>query len=545
MPDHQPEQLIRIKQALASRALILNTEHTMVSPSGLPQKWTFDIRSISLDADFLKDFSEVFWQIYENSYPFQIGGQETAAIPFIAAVALRGKQIGKPINAFYIRKSRKNIGLQKIIEGEISDQKVILLDDIVNSGQTLLRQLAVLEENKIKISDVFCFIKYKSDSNYQWMKEKGILLTALFELKDFGITLEEIPISSPGFFSCEWEFRASNPNYFYVVPKSAPALDEEKLYFGCDNGYFVALDQKSGNIQWEYKTKPGAAGKSIFSSPAAWNGLVYFGAYDGNVYCLETSSGKCVWKFSEADWVGSSPVIAKNLGLLFIGLEFGLWKKRGGITALDLKTGSKKWEYSLSQFVHSSPAYSEEKKLVAIGSNNNSAYLFKAQSGALLWQFKTGGEIKASLVFDIKNNALVFGSFDGKIYSVDIETGVARFFYETNASIFSTPAISGDSLVFTSLDKIIYCLSAKTGELIWKFQTRGRIFASPVIWENFIYCGSNDGAMYQLDLKNGQLCNIFQATERITNKIACNPLTKTIFVPTYANQIYCLKAQEN
>ena len=105
-------------------------------------------------------------------------------------------------------------------------------------------------------------------------------------------------------------------------------------YFGSDSGYFWALRQSDGSVAWKFKVGYPVNGKSIFSTPAIDDEKVYFGSYDGNVYALDKSSGRLSWKFGDADFVGSSPALAPDLGLLFIGLEFGLFRKQGGIAAI-------------------------------------------------------------------------------------------------------------------------------------------------------------------------------------------------------------------
>jgi hypothetical protein len=47
--------------------------------------------------------------------------------------------------------------------------------------------------------------------------------------------------------------------------------------------------------------------------------------------------------------------------------------------------------------------------------------------------------------------------------------------------------------------------------------------------------------MYEVDIKSGKCKSIYQTAERITNKISYNPETKRYFLPTYANEIYCLE----
>lgn len=533
----------KLKKLIAEKGLVFADQKKIVSPTGQNSTWLFDLRAVFLDPAGLALAADAFWQTFQKDYPFQVGGQELAAIPLVAAIVLHGQRIKKPVNGFIIRKSRKPTGLQNIIEGKLNSEKIILVDDLINSGSTALKQaLAVKNETGRKIDKFFAFVNFRDEKNLKLLKQKNIELVSLFNLKDFNLTLEENKeINDQEKFRVLWHFQSPNPSFFYRVPKSAPCLDEDKVYFGTDNGYFFSLNQRDGSEAWKFKVGYPAQGKSIFSSPAIHKDLVYFGSYDGNFYALDKNSGQLRWKNLDADYVGSSPALAPNLDLLFIGFEFGLFRKKGGLAALDLNTGKRIWLFETNNFVHCSPAYCPAKKLVAVGDNDGWVYLFDAQTGAPKWQFQSNGAVKSSLVFDPKRNLLLFGSFDKNLYALDLNTGQVKGKYETNEAIFSTPVINGDDVYVSSLDKRLYSLNLNTGQLNWSFAASGRLFAIPEIIGDKIFVGSTDGRLYELDAQTGKMVSFFQTTERITNKITYNPKTKRIFLPTYANEVYCLE----
>ena len=536
--DKKIEQL---KEIIKKHGVVRKDQQKIVSTRGTEETWLLDLRNIFLRPDSLDLITDIFWHHFAKEYPFQVGGQEIAAIPLVSAIVLKSYQQGKPVSGFIIRKSRKPTGLQKIIEGEINENKIILVDDLTNSGATILRQIKILEDIGKKVDSVFTLIRFRDKDYYKFLEEKQIKLVSLFSLSDFKLSLNKKEEAVNLFnFQISWRFQALNPNYFYVVPKSAPAIDKEKIYFGSDSGWFWALNQKDGSTAWKFKIGFHPKGKSIFSSPAIHKNTVYFGAYDGNVYALDTATSKPKWIFMEADWVGSSPTTAPDLGLVFIGLEFGLSKKHGGIAALDLETGKKVWEHKMPEFVHCSPAYCREKQVVAIGANDFYVYLFDAKNGRLKWRFKTDGEIKSSLVFDTERNLLLFGSFDQYLYALDLDSAELKGKFKTHDKIYSFPAIYKNNVCFSSLDKNLYSFDLKTGKMNWQLLLGGRIFSSPLIIEDKIYVGANDGKLYEIEAGTGKTTGLFQVTERIVNKIAYNPETKKFFVPTFANEIYCL-----
>ena len=539
--DRQALQAIIEKEVFITR-----DQGEIVSTSGTDDLWLFDFRRVILRAEVLDAIAELFWERCKGAYPFQIGGVEVAAIPLIAGCVLKMREKGRTANGFFIRKSRKKSGLLRMIEGALTDDPIVLVDDLMHSGNSILRQVEVLEALGKKVSDVFTILRFRDESYYTHLHKHGIRLVSLFDLNDFAGALglknlvPKYPQPVPMPFKPVWYFKSEKPNYFYVVPKSAPVLDATRIYFGSDKGSLWALNQSDGSIAWEYRILFGSRKKRIFSSPMLYADTLYFGGYDGNFYALDAATGKKKWIFMEADWIGSSPCVAPNLGLVFVGLEFGLWKKQGGVVALDAATGEKKWEYRMSGLTHSSPAYSEKYAMVVCGCNNFSVYAYNASNGKLLWETATGGEVKESFAFEEKRGLVCFGSFDAHLYILSTKTGTIVHKVKTNEAIYSTPCINGDFVYVASLDKTLYCINLDTGDVVWKFQTGARIFASPKIVGTSIYIGSNDGRLYELDAATGKNTAFFQATERITNKIAYNKVTKQFFVPTFANEIYCL-----
>ena len=524
--------LIRSKDG----ALIVENEHT-----GERASWIFDFRALMLQAKWLDRYADIFWERYQHKLPFQVGGVESAGIPLVSAIVMKSIQRGHPVNGFYLRKSRKRQGLMKYIEGTLTDEPVIFVDDLINSGGSIRKQIDILAREHTTVSDAFVLLSYRTDDAYTFLKERNVTLDQLFTLPDFG--LKHLPSAAVAedhnAFNVVWHFEAPSPSMHLVVQKSAPALDETNVYFGCDDGVFRALDQKTGRVAWTFEIGKHPQGKGILSSAKLHDGRVYFGAYDGSTYALDASSGSLAWRNDDADWVGSSPDIAPDLGLLFIGLEFGLWKKRGGIAAIDIRTGKTLWSAHHPSLTHGSPLYVNDESLVVIGSNNGHLYAYDAKTGALRWTFATRGDIKTRPAFDKKRNVVVCASMDGTVYALSARDGSPLFARELRAGVYSTPLVHNDTIYVSSLDKCVYAIDATYGNDRWVYETDGRIFSSPIIANGSLWIGSNDGKLRELDPETGRLRAFFQATERIVNAVAIHG--DRIYVPTVANEIYCIK----
>jgi outer membrane protein assembly factor BamB/orotate phosphoribosyltransferase len=510
--------------------------------------------------DVIEAFAHIFWEKYRTATPLQIGAMETAGIPVMSALVATAANFDQLARGFFIRKSRKKDGLTKMIEGEfLPSVPVILVDDVMNTGKSLARQVEVIEFLGGKVIGVWAFVRFRDKAYYSYFADRGIEVDSLFTLDDFSETLgihnlSEKENTMPRQMARPiWRFASKDPNLHHVVPKSNPAIDANTVYFGSDNGTLWALNQQNGDLVWSYKIGMRRPKKGILSSPALFDGCVYFGGFDGNVHAVDAKTGKKRWTYFDADWVDSSPAIAPDLGLLFVGLEFGLWKKRGGIVALDAVTGKKRWEYEMPSFTHSSPLYLESHRQVVIGSNDGAAYLFDARTGALQWKFETGhpteGElesgysnfdIKASFVYDPKRDLIMFGNFNKTVYFIDRKTGLKRGSFDAAFGFYSTPAIYADTVLASSLDKNLYCIDLDTYQEKWRWNAGARIFATPITVDDSVYIGANTGRFTELDAATGAERSFITLAERITGKPVYNPETKMFFVPTYANEIYCI-----
>jgi len=531
-----------LKEAIRTHALFTaDSGARIIATDGASRgAWMFDFRALLLQPKWLKRYAEIFWEQYGSKYPFQVCGMESAAISLVAAVLMEGEARGKPVNGLYVRKSRKHHGLMKQVEGTPTKDPVILVDDLINSGKTFEKQVRVLEREGLKVSDLFAILAVSDKDAYADSFAKSIPLRALFSLEEFGLSNTFGDASKKTQLTEVWRFAAPNPSFNYVLQKSAPVLDEQRAYVGSDTGMFYALDQRDGSPTWAFEIGPHLQGKGIFSSPALHDDLVYFGAYDGNVYALNKKTGAVKWTYGDADWVGSSPALAPDKGLLFIGLEFGLFRKLGGIVALNMDTGARVWQHRTSEFTHGTPLYIKEKNMVVVGSNDDTVYAYRADSGEPVWQYRTDGPVKSSFTYDARWKLIVFGSLGGLCYALSTE-GVPVFAHELGAGVYSTPLIEDHAAFVASLDKHLYAIELPTGKLLWKYATRGRIFSSPIMVEGLIYLGSNDGCLHEIDPKSGTGGVVFQATDRIVNRIAYNKSTQRFFVGTDANELYCLQ----
>jgi outer membrane protein assembly factor BamB/orotate phosphoribosyltransferase len=536
-----------LSQAIRDRAILRSENQRLISPSGKNNSWLIDLRPILMDSQLLNAVAEVFWEMCADRMPFQVGGMEVAAIPLVSAILMKSVERGTLINGFIVRKERKTYGPGNLIEGKVTDAPIIIVDDIFNSGSSLEKVRVVLEDMQRKIASVFVLINYKNTRGNNWEKNNFIPVASAFNLSDFDISLAKPDKNIPSsIFKNNWCFKAPDPNFYHRVPKSFPASDDKYIYFGSDCGIFYCLDAHDGSVAWEFKVSS-SGHKNIWSAPAIYDGKVFFGSYDGNVYCLNAKTGVEIWRFGDADWVGSSPALAPDLGLLFIGLEFAVEGKRGSIAALSLRDGKKVWEHQTKRYTHASPAYWPERCLVACGSNDDEMFLFDAKTGAMRWRFETKGEgakgsIRHAPAFDVVRGHVITGCADGYIYIIDVETGQEVWSVRTNNTIYSVPLVVGDMCYIGSTDKYLYVLDLEKRCVKRKIFAASKIYGPPRLLERYIYFGACNGVIYKIDPMTTEVIGTHQLPDAVTNALAYNAETGLFYALTYVNQLYCFSS---
>jgi outer membrane protein assembly factor BamB len=347
----------------------------------------------------------------------------------------------------------------------------------------------------------------------------------------------------------KWKFSTSGP------VRSSPAVVAGTVYFGSYDGRFYAVDAASGKLKWKFDT-PGerrfeAKGLHglfprtqtmpdfwdfFLSSPAVEAGMVYFGSGDGNLYALDAETGQMKWKFATQDVVHSSPAVADGT------VYFGSWDSY--LYALDAATGQRKWRFKTGEDkvnfnqvgIQSSPAV--DHGVVYFGCRDSHLYAVDARTGQEKWKFDTHGTWINTSPALYKGTAYAGTSIPSIFGAVDTKTGQVRFHLDARMIIFSSPAIAGGMAYFGSFNGKLYAVDLNTGQFAWEFQTEagkkdalglvgpdgnpnfreifrsqfyddmyraverlfslGSIVSSPAVDQGVIYVGSTDGNLYAL-----------------------------------------------
>lgn len=191
-------------------------------------------------------------------------------------------------------------------------------------------------------------------------------------------------------------------------------------YYATADGVVKAVSLKDGSESWHSRL-PG----KVYSTPAISGRYLVLGCADGAVYALDSRNGKLLWKKETDKSVLGSPVIFNNK--VYIGGADGCFR------ALNLKDGSSVWTFTdVAGFIECKPF------------------------------------VDASQV--------VFGSWAGKMYSLDPENGHLQWTWscEKSSRMYSPaacwPVKAGGRIFFANPDRLVYALDASTGHELARFE---------------------------------------------------------------------------
>jgi len=513
----------------------------LTSLSGGPQDWLIDLRSVFMRRDAIESIASAFWSQRREGDKFQLCGMEAAGIPLLTALLLCAPRERGAVNGFIVRKERKTTGLGNAIEGMVTDDPILFVDDIINSAASAEKARVILASIGKRINEVFAVIDYGSRKGMHWRSAHGINVRSLFTLNDFDLALSVNSAPPEQTYKPLWHLTLPGGYPFYVVPKSAPLLVGDRLYRGCDAGKMHAFDANTGAVVWEYQATGAATRKGIWSCPAVHQGRLYFGAYNGCIYCLDASSGEEIWKQSCGEWVGASPIVVPEHGLVYFGIEYERPWAKGSVGAFDIHSGQKVWERRIKAFQHGSPAYWQGGDMIIWGTADHDMVGFDARTGSVRWEFKTRRSVKYAPAIDEARRLVAFASFDKSIYVLDVETGEKRGEWETGEICYTTPLFVDGKLFCGSGDRHLYVIDVDSMELIRKIDLHARIYSSPVRIGDRVVVGTSGGRVVEIDVETLEIKGELRVPDAVTNAIAVAEDGSRLYVSTYMNHLFAFE----
>lgn len=117
-----------------------------------------------------------------------VAGVELGGCPLASAVALHSFRAGKGLDALYVRKTAKEHGSKRMIEGDDllpQGAAVAVLEDVITTGGSTLNAVEVLRARGLHVVGVVALVDRQESGGAARIAAAGLACKALYTRRDF------------------------------------------------------------------------------------------------------------------------------------------------------------------------------------------------------------------------------------------------------------------------------------------------------------------------------------------------------------------------
>lgn len=170
-----------------------------------------------------------------------------------------------------------------------------------------------------------------------------------------------------------------------ISVQASPVMDERgRLIVATDRGELVALDTRSGELQWSTRLQA-----PVYNAPAVRGGLVIVPTTRGVLAAVDVASGRVVWSHDTGNRNTrfTSPAIGE--GITLVGTS------NAEVMAFDTADGSLLWTLELDDAVIAPPLLSDG--VAYVGTMGEYLIALDPQTGRMSWQKELSGRVKSAM----------------------------------------------------------------------------------------------------------------------------------------------------
>ncbi|WP_436343195.1 outer membrane protein assembly factor BamB family protein [Natronorubrum sp. FCH18a] len=275
-----------------------------------------------------------------------------------------------------------------------------------------------------------------------------------------------------------------------VDVEAAPAVVDETVVVGRDDGSVSALALEDGHERWRFE-----AGGPIRVAPAVVDETVYVGSDDGAVYALDAETGERAWRYQTDGRVRTAPVAVDET--VYVGSD--------ALHAIDAETGQPVWTVDLEGEIErgpvAGPTVADETVYVAAGER---LFAVAAADGSPRWE--TALETTAGAPPAV-GDGTVYVVAGESLVALSSADGSRECRFDTGGRIEMPPAVGDGTAYVVSSDASVYAVDTETGTERWRTPV-GRATTGPVAIGGTVCAGLDDGSVATLRISDGsQLWN--------------------------------------
>jgi orotate phosphoribosyltransferase len=158
----------------------------VILSSGKEADYYVDLRRVTLDAVAAPLVGEVMLDATSGFDYDAVGGLTLGADPVATAMLHAASKRGRKLDAFVVRKSEKQHGLQRRIEGpDVKGRRVLAVEDTSTTGGSVLTAVEALQEAGAIVVGVAVIVDRGAGPK---VKEANFPYTAVFTLAELGLS---------------------------------------------------------------------------------------------------------------------------------------------------------------------------------------------------------------------------------------------------------------------------------------------------------------------------------------------------------------------
>ena len=315
-------------------------------------------------------------------------------------------------------------------------------------------------------------------------------------------------------------------------------IDEKNIYFGNSLGYCKAVDKKTGELRWRYKTDA-----MLFSRPAVSGKYVVLPTSDKRVVWLDKKTGKPSWQYEAA-----GPYVADGVvkdGILYQGgyKTFQAW---------DVKRHRLLWHYdSINNYCQAAPVVDGND--IIFGAWDTYLRSLNRRTGALQWQWNNGRNVNlyspGNVVPVVTPEHVVIVAPDRVTTTIDRRSGKELWREKNENKVRESLGRSLDGQVAYAKTMDGTLVAMGTGEkyqFLWTVDLGfGYEHAPCIVLENngYIYCGSRRGMLAVVNAGTHELEFTYRLGSSEVNGFELDPATGDIYCSLIEGTIWRISKQ--
>jgi orotate phosphoribosyltransferase len=156
-----------------------------VLSSGQRTSWYIDLRRVLLDGRAAPLAGRVMLALTADLEYEAVGGLTLGADPVAMAMMHAARAAGRDLDAFVVRKTEKEHGLQRRIEGpDVAGRRVLAVEDTSTTGNSVLTAVDALTAAGAEVSGVAVVVERGAR---QRVTERGLPYRAAYEIAELGL----------------------------------------------------------------------------------------------------------------------------------------------------------------------------------------------------------------------------------------------------------------------------------------------------------------------------------------------------------------------